>query len=131
MAITPKIIASNNTRKILMGQDLIISMDVNHKSQTVPVGKKHQLNYIWSRDGVPFGHHEGDLPYHGKQRTRSYYDRPVMRFHGMRLEDAGIYECTVSNHFGEVSSTAIVVEVFDVGESSMLAKNLDVNGDMR
>jgi len=126
-----KIKVKNDTRQILMGTSLILTTQVRHKSLVVPFKGSKKLKYTWSLDGIPFGSEEGDRSLHDRIRNRKYFDRPVFSISSVRLEDAGMYECTINNAFGEVETTPVFVEVIDVSETSMYGKNLVTNGDFK
>ncbi len=125
-----KVYVKDGIRKICQGEQLILSVGVEHNSFVNPENDNH-LHYLWTRDGVPFGDQEGDLAYHDFIRSREFWDRPTITLDNIKVEDSGIYQCEVSNQFGTVLSEPTSVEVLDALNSPLLARNLVQNGEMR
>ncbi len=125
-----KIRVQNNTRRILQGEDLILSVGVQHSSNVTPDGN-HMLHYIWTKDGERFGNEEGDLNYHEHSYSREWWSRPTIKLQDIRPDDAGTYQCEVSNHFGSVLTDPIAVEVVALKDNPLLNRNIVINGDQR
>ncbi len=125
-----RIYVKDGLRKIVQGEQLIISVGVDHNSFTND-GTDHNLHYLWTRDGIPFGTEEGDLAYHDYQRPREFWDRPILVLDDILPEDSGIYQCEISNAFGTVQSEPQTVEVLDALNTPLLTRNLVQNGEMR
>ena len=122
MANGTKIRVENNVRRVLKGTPLILGIRVDHTSMTVP--GSHQLEYTWTRNGTPFGDQEGDLDYHGQIKSREWWSRPSIILDNIQPGDEGIYQCEIKNHFGNISTTPITVEVFDTDENPLIGKNV-------
>ena len=125
-----KIYVKDNLRKIVQGEQLILSVGVEHNSFVNPVGD-NSLHYLWTKDGIPFGDQEGDLSYHDFSNPREFWDKPTITLDNIKVEDSGIYQCEISNQFGKVLSTATTVEVLDALNSPLFTKNLVQNGEQR
>ena len=130
MSVEKKIVIKDALRKVVKGEQLILSVGVDHNS-FLNEANDNSLHYLWTKDGTPFGNEEGDLAYHDVQHPRSYWDRPTIVLDKIEMEDAGIYQCEITNQFGTVISDPTTVEVLDALNTPLLAKNLVVNGEMR
>ena len=125
-----KIRVQNNLRRILQGEDLILSVGVDHASHVTP-DNNHQLEYAWTKDGLRFGDQPGDIDYHGQSRSREWWSRPTIQLNDLEVNDAGTYQCQISNHFGTTSADPVTVEVVDLKDNVLLNRNIIVNGDQR
>ena len=125
-----KIYIKDNLRRIVQGEQLILSVDVDHNSFVNEVDD-HNLHYLWTKDGIPFGDEEGDLTYHDFSNSRDFWDRPTVTFDNIMPEDSGIYQCEITNQFGTTTSDAITVEVLDALNTPLLARNIVQNGEMK
>tara|TARA_R100000234_G_scaffold116337_1_gene93294 strand:- start:34587 stop:36983 length:2397 start_codon:yes stop_codon:yes gene_type:complete len=130
MSETKTIYVKDNIRTVVQGSNLILSVGVTHNS-FVNSANDNTLHYLWTKDGIPFGTEEGDLAYHDYKRPRSWWDRPSIELNDIRVDDAGIYQCEISNQFGTVTSEPTTVEVLDVLENNLLTKNIVQNGEQR
>ena len=91
-----KIYVKDNLRKIVQGEQLILSVGVEHNSFVNPVGD-NSLHYLWTKDGIPFGDQEGDLSYHDFSNPREFWDKPTITLDNIKVEDSGIYQCEISS----------------------------------
>lgn len=80
------------------------------------------ITYTWKRNGNPI-YQLNRL--NGRKGTPQVFLDET----SVTAEVAGEYICEVSNDYGTVTTTPFIIEVLDVDNSSMMFRNLVVNGD--